>query len=476
MDVSAVILAVASPPGRSARGIVRISGAETFRLLEPHLRIASTNSKAAPHDRTEEAADCVQSSGLILAQRGFHRAVLQLESFQLPLLALVFPGPDTYTGEDSVELQPTGNPALLQSMIDALLDSAHRRKIEARRAEAGEFTARAFLNGRISLTQAEGIAATIGALSDAELRAAKLLSSGRLGGFARRLADELAAALALVEAGIDFTDQDDVVAITAVDLHARLVLLSEEISSQLSHAVGMEQLEAIPWVVLTGAPNAGKSTLFNALLGHERAIVSTTAGTTRDVLAEPLMVSTDHGPAEVMLVDVAGAIEDESILNLRMQEMAGRAIERAELVIRCLAPDDPIDTAGAGDLHVRTKADLITFEQRIEDFLYLSAATGQGMDALRDTIADRLANRAVSLAADATVLGPRHEAALRSAERNLAEALSLVRSSQNRRALHGPELIAASMRSALDELTGLAGDVTPDEVLGRIFADFCVGK
>ena len=231
------------------RGIVRICGSDAFALLEPHLQIA--------------------------LRRGVHRACLSVSAFgRLSVWAFVFPAPHSYTGDDSVELQLPGNPIVLERVIDALIASGRERQLDVRRAEPGEFTARAYLNGRLTLTQAEGVAATIAAQSDAELDAARLLLSGRLADFAQRLAEDLAAALALVEAGIDFTDQEDVVAISPVDLHARFVDLRARLDDQLAHAVGMERLQAIPWVVLVGAPNAGKSALFNALLNRERAVVS----------------------------------------------------------------------------------------------------------------------------------------------------------------------------------------------------------
>ena len=392
--------------------------------------------------------------------------------------ALIFPAPHSYTGEDSLELQLPGNPVLLERVIDAILATARRMAIEARRAEPGEFTARAYLNGRMDLTQAEGVAATIAAQSDAELRAAQLLTSGALGTLAHQLAEDLASALALVEAGIDFTDQEDVIAIAPGVLRASLAAMHQRIVDQLDRSIGMEQLQAIPWVVLAGEPNAGKSALFNALLGHERAVVSPISGTTRDVLAEPLMIQTDHGSAEVMLIDLAGLDEaDHSSINRLMQSTARDAMQRAELIIRCVPVNEEIPQLGAGDLLVRTKSDLggqrsEVGGQRSE----VSARTGAGLDLLRSAIAQRLANRAISLAADAAALQPRHEAALRSAAASLVLALDLLEAQRAQRAIGDPELVAATMRAALDDLAALAGDITPDEVLGRVFATFCVGK
>lgn len=455
MDLSDVIFAVASPPGRSLRGIVRVSGDEVFALLGPHV------------DRTIEA---------------HHPSTwpvrLKLGALQLPVLLLTFPGPRSYTGQHSAELQLPGNPILLDRVIDELLTSAESRNIDARRAEPGEFTARAFFNGRLSLVQAEGVAALIAAQSDAQLAAANHLTTGKLGALAADLADRTATAMALVEAGIDFTDQDDVVPIAPPALLGQLQDLCSEIGAHLGRATGMEQLDAIPRVVLAGPPNAGKSTLFNALLARQRVVESPIAGATRDVIAEPLKITTPDGPAEVMLVDLAGlGTNDTSTVGVLMQEAAHQAIERADLVIYCLAIDDTLTeppATKAGQIVVRTKGDLI--QHGSDDELVISARTGEGLDRIRAIIVEKLAARAISLDAEALALMPRHEAALRRTGDHLKAAAAIVAPNRDERHLADPELVAAEMRSALDALADLAGEMTPDDVLGRVFATFCIGK
>ena len=359
--------------------------------------------------------------------------------------------------------------------VETLVERGAARGIDVRHAEPGEFTARAYLGGRLSLTEAEGVAATIAARSDAELRAAAQLRRGELGDRAAELAETLATTLALVEAGIDFTDQDDVVAIAPGDLHSRVTTLVASIDRILDRAVGAEDLRAIPWVVLAGVPNAGKSTLFNRLLGRERAVVSSLAGTTRDVLAEPLALPTPHGAAEVLLVDLAGTGDaTRDPLDRDAQAAARAALDRAELIVRCVPAATSVTEppTGRGELLVRTRSDETSAP--VGPGLPVSAPTGAGLDALRRALAERLADRAVSLAADATVLRPRHEASLRAARDHLVEALEPV--DPVARALDAPELVAASLRHALDELGALVGTITPDDVLGRVFATFCVGK
>ena len=455
MDVSSTILAIASPPGTSLRGIIRITGKDTFDLIN---LIA---------DRE------------IIAKRAVLPCRLRLRALDLPAIILQFPAPNSYTGEHSAEIQIPGNPTLLTRVIDELLDKANYNKIDARLAEPGEYTARAFFHGKLSLTQAEGVAAVIAAQSDAQLRAANMLLSGSLGLLAHELADQLASALALVEAGLDFTDQEDVVAITADDLLQRLNAINQLICKHLSRAVGTEHLQEIPWVVLTGKPNAGKSTLFNALLGRERAVVSIAPGTTRDVLTEPLTIQTTKGKAEVMLVDVAGSDPDNDALNQQMQAVAETAINRAELILLCVPCDqENCDEPDDKTIVIHTKADLCQIPLASEE-RSVSAKNKIGLDTVHNIIADRLAQQAISLASESLALQPRHEAALRSSGDHLKEALNLIESGflgEDSGRLNNPELIAASMRLALNDLSQLAGDISPDDVLGRIFATFCIGK
>lgn len=462
MDTTSIILAIGTPPGRSARGLLRIDGPGTGSLLETML------------DRPAEHGD------------GASRARLDLAAGSLPVLALRFGPGRSYTGNEAAELQMPGNPELLDRVLAELLQRGAAAGLDVRRAEPGEYTARAFVNGRMPLTEAEGVAATIAARSDAALRAARMLTGGGLERLARDLGDEVAELLALVEAGIDFTDQEDVVAIAPAALAKRLTSARDRLADHLRRSVGLERLQSVPSVVLTGLPNAGKSTLFNALLGRRRAVVADVPGTTRDVLAEPMVIEGATGAAEVMLIDIAGADDPRTPLEAMMQRSAADAVARAELVLQCVPCDAPRPDADRDTLLVRTKADLADVgasDDASRDgaatdagAIVVSAHRQRGLNRLREAIAARVADRAVSLAADALALQPRHDAALRSAAADLDDAMRLVGEDVGRRDLAAPELVASSLRAALDQLGSLAGDLTPDDVLGRIFATFCVGK
>lgn len=447
------IVAVASPPGRSPRGLLRVSGPGTDTVLAALL---------------DDAPKAVRSL-----------VAVRLRTPVLPALALRFAGPNSYTGEDAAELQVPGNAALL----DRLLHRAIEACPGARLAEPGEFTFRAYTAGKLDLTQAEGIAATIHAASDSQLRAATLLREGKLGTAANQLVDRLGGLLALVEAGIDFTDQEDVVPIAPADLHDRLNAVGDELDGVLRNSRPWGAVEALPRVVLVGMPSVGKSTLFNALLGKERAVIDPMPGTTRDVLEEPLRLRDPAGrEAEVMLVDLAGLDTPASRLDRAARAAASDALRRADLVLavrECAAASSKVPMLkDAPIVHVATKADCQTPSpyNLKPHVVRISAATGQGLDTLREQIVQRLRASPVSISADMLALQPRHESGLKAAAAHLGTATALLAAHPSPHTLPDIELLADSMRAALDALAGLGGRLTPDEVIGRVFSTFCVGK
>lgn len=405
----------------------------------------------------------------------------EVEPGELPVLVALFVGPSSYTGEDACELQVPGNPHLVRRVLDLFLAEPGVRS-----ADPGEFSARAFLNGRLSAEQAEGVRAMIAARSASEHDAAGRLLDGETGSRYRDIADEIATALALVEAGIDFTEEEDVVAIGPDDLIGRLEAQSEVMRGLLGPDAAREVDAALPRVVLAGRPNAGKSTLFNALLGRARAIVSDIAGTTRDAIAEDcVLLPPSESPwsvARCTLVDLAGLDEElagGSTLEALGQTTARREIERADAVVLC-DPDGAFDLgaslpAGSVVLRVRTKADLLGGGSA--GALSVCAIDGSNLGALRRAIADAVVADGATVAGEApAALLPRHRAALRRSLEATEAALDVARHSVGERHLRDVELVAGTLRDALDAVGEIAGRISPDDVIGRVFATFCVGK
>ena len=440
-----VIVAVASAPGRSSAMVVRGSGADAARVLR--------------------AVDHATPAGPMT--RAVRRAELRLAVGPLPCLAVTMPAPASYTGEDSFELVVPGHSVIGESVVEALL-----RAGGARRAGPGEFTLRAFESGRMTLEQAEGVAATIAARTDAELRAAATLRSGTLGRGADAAAEAVADLLALVEAGIDFTDQEDVVAIAPDDLRAGLSGVRDSLRALLEGAVPMERLESAPWVVLCGPPNAGKSALFNALLRRERAVVADAAGTTRDALVEPWSLRAPDGPMEVLLVDAPGGAHGVTGLDALGQRMRVEAERRACVRVECAHEPAPTSTIEPGTIRVQTQCDRPSF-RAVPGWLATSARTGHGLESLRAQVIEVVSGLAARASAEAPVLGARHRALLQETVAHLEAAIGAIGQG---RALAHPELVAAALHGALESLGGVAGRIAPDDILGRIFGRFCIGK
>jgi len=437
MIATGTIAAVASPRGRSARAVIRLSGPDTRRAVE---RIA-----LIPYERAARAAR--------LAAAGL----------DVPALLLMTPAPRSYTGEDAAELLIPGSPFVAELVMNELLAAPG-----VRHAGPGEFSARAYMNGKLTLDQAEGVAASIAATSESEAAAARRLLSGEAGDEARRWTERLAELLALVEAGVDFTDQEDVVPITGPDLAEALRTLRAEIAARVTGPARETPPEG-PLVALAGAPSAGKSTLFNALLGRDRAVADPAPGTTRDVLVETIEIR----GAPVRLADLAGLDDAEAKgLAADAKARALKALAEADAVVHC-DPDGRFDQVvyktQASTIRVRTMSDrpAPAGQPENKDQLPVCALDGTNLEPLREAIADAALGGADP--------APRRRRALAGAIAGIDAAL--VSLGENpARAPEAPELIAGSLREALDAAGELAGAVTPDEIIGRVFAAFCVGK
>lgn len=437
MTPGGTIAALASAQGASPRAVVRVSGS-----LDD---LDALFAQPLPRERTALPASLRLGEGLTL-----------------PALVAVSIAPASYTGEDSLDILIPGGPAIVARVLARITAMPG-----VRHAEAGEFTARAFANGRIDLQQARGVAATIAAANAEELRSARALMDSAQGAEARGWSETLSRLLALVEAGIDFADQEDVVAIRPEVLASELSTLASDIASRIGSAGGSESRSGLARVALVGAPSAGKSTLFNALLGRPRSVVHAEPGTTRDAVVEELVLP---GGGKIELVDLAGldsAASNE--IDRQVQRRAQAEIDRSDAVVLCDASGSfgQATRTGTPTLRVRTKADLPQVVQNDGD-ISVCALDGWHLDDLRAKLAGLVGMTGIGAGG---AIAARMDTALRHTCGHLDKANSL--------AANEPpqwELIAGELRLALDQLGLVTGRIDPDEVLGLIFKTFCIGK
>jgi len=463
----ATIVAIATPPGEGGVGIVRLSGGDALSiaraLFTPAKPGAELLSHRLVHGTIREPAT---------------RAVLD------DCLVCYMAGPRTYTGEDVVELHCHGSPVLLQHVVGCCLQCG------ARAAERGEFTLRAFLNGRLDLAQAEAVINLVRART---ATAVQVAAQGLTGALARRLepvTQTITGVLAYLEATIDFVEEG-LPEQAAPRLAAELDGTSQELTALLRRATHGAILRDGVRVVLAGRPNVGKSSLLNALLRRDRAIVTPVPGTTRDTLEEPADI---HG-LPMYLIDTAGITDTGDLVERIGVERARAAVETAALVVLIVEAGsavsrDDVQAASAirtvaqraPMLLVMNKADLapaargeafdllFSADWRPREVIRCSALTGQGLAELEDALA-RMALGNEALDAEETLVETaRQVQALREAEAALGKALEGLRTERI------VELVCIDLRTALESLGSVTGMNVSEAVLDRIFSDFCIGK
>ncbi len=450
------IVAPATPPGRGGIGVVRVSGPNARR-------IAASIIGEVPAPRRATFARFLDAQGEAIDAG----------------IAILFAEPASFTGEDVLELQGHGGPAIMDLLVRRTLE------LGARLARPGEFSERAFLNDKIDLAQAEAVADLIGAGSAQAARAAMRSLEGEFSGEVRGLIEQLTALRVYVEAAIDFPDED-VEFLGGREVAGRIADIDERFD-RIGRAAGQGRLlrDGLN-VVIAGRPNAGKSSLLNALAGVDAAIVTPVPGTTRDVLRERIHI--DGLPVHV--IDTAGLRETEDLAEGEGVRRARGEIARADLVLYVIDSADPPDAgalteglaelpAGVPVIEVWNKIDLQEAPGTDRPpagaapvpgtaSLRLSAVTGAGLDTLRERIKrhagyDQAGEGAWSARA-------RHLDALRRA----ADHATRAKQQLERRTSF--ELVAEELRLAQRALGEITGEVTSDELLGRIFSDFCIGK
>lgn len=423
------IVAQASAPGRAGVAVIRISGPSAKSALQafagrlPEVRRATLMPLHGPDGLIDTA------------------------------LVLVFDEGASFTGEEVVELQTHGSIAVVRSLLGALTSLPG-----VRLAEAGEFTRRALENDRLDLAQVEGLADLIEAETEVQLRLAQSTFSGALGARVDAWRQRLIRAAALLEAMIDFADEE-VPEDTTAEVLSLVDKLIEDFAAEAQGVAAAERIREGFEVAIVGAPNAGKSTLLNRLAGREAAITSEVAGTTRDVIE----VRMDIAGLPVTLLDTAGLRETaDAVEAIGVERAKARALS-ADLRI-FLGPPAGLDAA-PGDIVAHPKADL---SDAPDGALGVSGATGQGIDALLSRVAIELSGR---LPRQTTATHARHRAALDAASVALRAARIEVEAGPER-----AELAAEDLRTALRRIESLTGRIGVEDLLGEIFSSFCIGK
>ncbi|HEX3846449.1 MAG TPA: tRNA uridine-5-carboxymethylaminomethyl(34) synthesis GTPase MnmE [Steroidobacteraceae bacterium] len=438
------IVAVASAPGRGAIGVIRVSGP-----LVP--RVAAALLGALPPPRHASLCRFKDGSGQTLDEG----------------LALYFPSPASYTGEDTLELQGHGGPLILDLMVRRLVE------LGCRPARPGEFSERAFLNGKMDMAQAEAVADLIDAASSAAARAAVRSLQGEFSTRLAALAAEITALRVYVEAAIDFPDEE-VDFLSDGALQTRLAAVFCAFDSIAAAARQGVLLREGLHVVIAGPPNAGKSSLLNRLAGDDVAIVADVPGTTRDVLRHELHI--DGLPLKI--ADTAGLRTSDDTVEAEGVRRALREIGRADRVLYVVDASAADDTAATADFGVPVtlvlnKIDLIAAEPRLDESaapprVWLSARSGAGVDLLRRHLKSTLGY--TDAESGVFTARRRHLDALERARRHVEAAAGAL---GQRRAF---ELFAEDLRLAQRALGEITGEFTSEDLLGEIFGSFCIGK
>jgi tRNA modification GTPase len=461
------IAAVATSSAGAARGIVRLSGPGVVDLVLP-LFFATGGVDISGITEPSNLAGKLQFSNLLDPP------------VTLPCELFIWPGCRSYTRQPAIELHTLGSPPLLELLVDALC----RRG--ARLAEPGEFTLRAFLAGRIDLSQAEAVLGVIDADDDVQLNTALAQLAGGIARPMEQLRSDLLQLLAELEAGLDFVEED-IEFIATDEIARRLAQVQQRLHDLEQQIAGRAERGSKSQVVLVGPPNVGKSSLFNALLArfgsnsaHQGgaplpAIVAPQRGTTRDYLTATLKL----GNLSCQLVDTAGVKIASNVPTSEAEEITRAAQahtaeqrQRATLRLICFDPNSPLPQSHplpGRELLILTKADLSPLRQ-LQGAISVSSITGSGIDTLAEAIRNQLVDDVNSPAEVVAATTVRCGDSLRLAQAAIQRAHGLATSQG------GDELIAAETRNALQELGKIVGAVYTDDILDRVFSSFCIGK
>ena len=443
--MSETIVAIASPPGMGAVSVIRLSGARAFKIA-----ISVVRGEVLPKPRRVGLRSIQDDTGRVIDEG----------------LLITFEGPGSYTGEDVVEFTGHGGVMVARRVLERFVEAG------AIPAGPGEFTQRAFMNGRMDLTQAEAVMDLISAQTSLALRSANEQLDGRLGRTCENIRAKLLGATAHLEAFIDFPEEDIDPEVGAA-LCKTLSEQSASIAGLLSTADQGRILREGVRTVIFGKPNVGKSSLLNRLLGYQRAIVSSKEGTTRDTIEE--VVNLRGIP--LRLIDTAGVRESSDEIEQEGIAMTHGQVARADLVLVIWDLSESfVDSAevsipdGARRLDILNKSDLEDVSWAGVKGLRISCESGSGFEDLESAISKLLSLDEAQWGDHSVAVNARHQACLTRAQSSLTRAITSLRAGDE------PELTALDLREALTAIGEIAGIVDTEEILGEIFGNFCIGK
>jgi tRNA modification GTPase len=443
------IAAIATPLGEGGLAVVRLSGPKALEVADRSFRGSAIPSKAETHT--------------------LHYGTIERDGKRVDEVMLaVMRAPRTYTKEDVVEISCHGGLLPAKLVLDTLLANGTRL------AEPGEFTKRAFLNGRIDLAQAEAVIDVIHSRTELALDAANEQLAGKLSQRINRLRDDIMVPLAHVEAHIDFPDED-ISPDTKEQLIGKLQHGVEFMDELLSTADEGQLLRRGIRAAIIGRPNAGKSSLLNQLLGHDRAIVSPIPGTTRDTIEETANIR----GIPVVFVDTAGLREARDEIEEEGIRRSRASLAKAELVLHVLDASEGLsdvdvkflkESAGKKRILVRNKIDLPVKLELDEPLVDVSCATGKGLEDLKDTIRASVWSGEIKSEMLQVMINSRHQDALKRARYGTVVAIKGLRADQNL------ELVAMELRIAVNAVGEIVGKTSTEDLLDSIFSHFCIGK
>jgi len=445
------IAAIATPPGEGGIAVIRASGKGVVELVDTVFR------------------------GKVLAKQATHTAhfgkIVRDGEVVDEVIATVFRGPKSFTGEDTVEISCHGGVLVTHSVLETVLAAGIRM------ADPGEFTMRAFLNGKMELSQAEAVADMIHAKSRRALQAAQQQLDGALGEFVAKFRQAIIDATAMLELELDFIEEDVAFAdrsqlrrlLTDLDVQIEQLLETYETGRLLRDGVR---------TVLVGRPNAGKSTLLNTLTGKDRAIVSDIAGTTRDTID----ADWTYGGVYFRLVDTAGLRDTDDLIEAEGVRRSEKAIVEADVVmvlsdmttdhgrteaylqLKQIHPEKPI-------LHIGNKIDRASDDEDLSAYdVVISAVSGRGVEQLKQMLLEKALGRHDTEAGSLVITATRHRDALQKARQFVQSAIARLDDGSSN------EFLSIDLRGALQELGHITGEITNEDVLDSIFSRFCIGK